>query len=132
MPAIARSPWLVILSDPVPFPFVTVRPIPSAIALPAELRVDAWVDEEPEAELGGPSSPGITAADGTTMKAPRRTIQALAHRSRPQWGVQFHPEVCCCAGTACICAFKDELTRPVPSAEHRLNGRVRDPRRMGA
>lgn len=44
-----------------------------------ELEVIAWHDDIRKLE------------DGTVV--PVKTIQGLAHRRKPQYGVQFHPEV---------------------------------------
>lgn len=44
-----------------------------------ELEVIAWHDDIRKSE------------DGTVV--PVKTIQGLAHRRKPQYGVQFHPEV---------------------------------------
>lgn len=41
--------------------------------LPSELVIDAWSLEDVEGS---------------------RSVQGISHRTKPQWGVQFHPEVC--------------------------------------
>ncbi len=56
-------------------------------------------------------------------------LMAVAHRTRPQWGVQFHPEsICTDYGRTLLANFRD-LTR-----EHgaRVNGAVASPATSGA
>ncbi|MFC5719939.1 aminodeoxychorismate synthase component I [Streptomyces gamaensis] len=52
-----------------------------------------------------------------TAWTPDGVLMALRHRSRPQWGVQFHPEsVCSQYGTELLANFRDMSARERPAA----------------
>ena len=83
------------------FQAVRYHSLCAAEPLPAELRLIAW------------------SGDGVVM--------ALAHRSRPQWGVQFHPEsVCTAQGRRLIENFRDLSARSLGSATSAGRGRRRE------
>ena len=95
---------------------VTHEDAPLFAGLPREFQVVRYHSlcvEQPLPERAGGRSPGPS--DGILM--------AVAHRERPQWGVQFHPEsICTEHGRALLARFRD-LT-----AEHsgrRDNGAIR-------
>jgi para-aminobenzoate synthetase len=74
---------------PAEFEAVRYHSLCAAEPLPAELEPLAWSD------------------DGVLM--------ALAHRSRPQWGVQFHPEsVCSEHGARLLANFRDLTAAAMP------------------
>jgi para-aminobenzoate synthetase len=54
-------------------------------------------------------------------------VMAMAHRTRPQWGVQFHPEsICTDYGRQLLANFR-ELTRKFAVDENRRRGRAAPP-----
>ena len=64
-------------------------------------------------------------------------LMAVAHRARPQWGVQFHPEsICTEHGRQLLANFRD-LTRRVPARSggaptHRIGAHAGAARRAAA
>lgn len=92
---------------------------PLFAGIPREFQAVRYHSLCVEAPLPEELEPIAHTSDGVVM--------AVAHRTRPQWGVQFHPEsICTEYGRQLLANFRD-LTREFAAASGGAAGRARQP-----